>query len=206
MALVPKDPKQKNALAIAIFSIVVLYLVNMWWHAPRLAKLEADETRLEDIERENRRAQILAARGGRDLQERMALYERHISQLELLIPGSEEVAALLNEMALRARQLDVVLDFMSPASSEPGAYYTKETFDIRAIGSYHNVGRFLTGLASLERIITPINLDLETFDDQRGLYGLESPVLASFEIQTFVIPSRSTLTETDAASPEGGSE
>lgn len=206
MALLPKDPKQKNALAITIFSLVILYLVNTWWYAPKLAAVEADETRLEDVERENRRAQILAARGGPQLQERMALYERHISQLELLIPSSEEVAALLNDMAFRARELDVELDFMSPASSEPGAYYSKETYDIRVIGDYHNVGRFLTGLASLERIITPINLDLQTFDDQRGLYDFEAPVLASFEIQTYVIARRSPAAGTGGAPPQGGSQ
>lgn len=204
MALVPKDPRQKNALAITIFTLVVLYLLNIWWHAPKLAEIEASELRLEDVERENRRAQILAARGGQDLEERMALYERHISQLELLIPDSEEVAALLNDMTLRARQLDVTLDFLSPTSSEPGAYYTKETFDVRVIGDYHNVGRFLTGLASLERIITPINMDLQTFDDTRGLYDYEAPILAIFEIQTYVIANRSPSVAPDAAPTQGG--
>lgn len=204
MALVPQDPKQKNALAIALFSLAVLYLASTWWRAPRIAAIEVDEARLESVETENRRAQILAARGGQDLQERMALYERHISQLELLIPDSEEVAALLNDMALRARVLDVELDFMSPASSEPGAYYTKETYDIRVIGDYHNVGRFLTGLASLERIITPINLDLQTFDDQRGLYDFEAPVLAAFAIQTYVIADRLPSDGAGAPPPQGG--
>ncbi|RMH17790.1 MAG: hypothetical protein D6701_07135 [Gemmatimonadetes bacterium] len=190
MALIPEDPKQRNALFVGILALAGLYLFNSWWRAPRIEQLTADETRLEDLERENRRAQVIATRGGAELEERMALYERHISQLEQLIPESEEVAALLNDLAFQARQAGLRLQLMEPETPEPGTYYTKQTYHIQVIGEYHDVGRFLARIASLSRIITPIDLDIQVFDDQQNLYDYEAPVLADFRIQTYVVPDR----------------
>ena len=37
---------------------------------------------------------------------RTALYERHVTKLEELIPAAEEVAGLLDDISVRARQVD----------------------------------------------------------------------------------------------------
>ncbi len=127
MALIPDDPKQKNALVVGLLFVVGLYLVNTYWRADRLAEVEQRESRLEALENSNRSAEIIAARGGTALQERMAVYERHIAQLEELIPGEEQVASLVNNLTLLARDLGVELDLIRPEPSEPSDFYTKQT-------------------------------------------------------------------------------
>ncbi|MFO8175842.1 MAG: hypothetical protein R6T96_16275, partial [Longimicrobiales bacterium] len=86
MALIPDDPRQRNALIIGILAAAGFYFFWSYWYQP--AKTEVDEmaARLEQLDSENRRAQIIATRGGTELEERLAVYERHVGQLEALIP------------------------------------------------------------------------------------------------------------------------
>ncbi|GMR12402.1 MAG: hypothetical protein BMS9Abin29_0591 [Gemmatimonadota bacterium] len=193
MALIPDDPKQKNALIVGLLFLVGLYLVNTYWRVDRVAEVEQEESRLEALENSNRSAEIIAARGGSALQERMAVYERHISQLEALIPLEEQVASLLNDLTLLARDLGVDLDMMRPEPSEPSDFYTKQTYSLRVIGEYHDVSRYITRVASLERIITPIDLSLSLFGTPERFREYESPVQAEFRIQTYVIASDESL-------------
>lgn len=198
MALIPDNPKQKNALVVGLLFVVGLYLVNTYWRADRLAEVEQGESRLEVLENSNRTAEIIAARGGTALEERMVVYERHIAQLEALIPLEEQVASLLNDLTLLQRELGVQLDLMRPEPAEPSDFYTKQTYLLRVIGEYHDVSRYVTRVASMERIITPIDLSLTLFASPGRFRDYESPVQAEFRIQTYVIASDESL-------PPGGS-
>lgn len=193
MALIPDDPKQKNALVVGLLFVVGLYLVNTYWRADRLAEVVQGESRLEALENSNRTAEIIAARGGTALQERMVVYERHIAQLEALIPLEEQVASLLNDLTLLQRELGVQLDLMRPEPAEPSNFYTKQTYSLRVIGEYHDVSRYITRVASMERIITPIDLSLSVFAAPARFRDYESPVQAEFRIQTYVIASDESL-------------
>lgn len=184
----PSDPKQRNALLVAVGLAALVYVFHAFWYKGQRAEVTEMQTRLETLEDQNRRAQILAARGGGDLEERLALYERQVAKLEELIPAAEEVAGLLDDISLRARQVNVEVNRMVPEPPEPGAFYSKTSYEMSVIGEYHNVGRFLTEIASLSRIVTPLELDLQPFPDATRFPEFESPVLANFRIETFVLP------------------
>ncbi|NIP60475.1 MAG: type 4a pilus biogenesis protein PilO, partial [Gemmatimonadetes bacterium] len=161
MALVPDDPKQRNAFLVGLVALAVMYFFWDMWYTPRGEELE----QLED---QNRRAQILATRGGEQMQERLALYQRHVTQLEQLIPQSEEVPQLLNDMTVEARRVNVDIALMRPEPPEPGEFYTRQSYQLEAVGEYHDVARFLTAVASLSRIITPVDMDVTRLQGNRG--------------------------------------
>ena len=146
------------------------------------------QARLETLEDQNRRAQVLAARGGGDLEERMALYERHVTKLEELIPGAEELAQLFDDISIRARQVGVEVNRMNPEPTEAGAFYSKTSYQMSIAGEYHDVARVLTEIASLSRIVTPVELDMQPFPQPDLFPEYESPVLANFRIETYVLP------------------
>lgn len=189
MALIPQDPKQQRWLVGAIAALALAYVFNSFWYTPQREEVTVMQERLERLETQNRQAQITAARGGRDLEERMALYERHVMQLEALIPEGEEVPALLRDIAAEARRVNVDLESFNPEPDQPGTYYTMQSYQLRAIGEYHDVARFLTSIASLPRIITPVDLDLTPFADPQGVTEFESAVVGAFRIQTYVLPA-----------------
>jgi type IV pilus assembly protein PilO len=189
MPLIPDDPKQKQALAVIAVSLVVLYFANSLWYAGATEAVEAQEARVENMQAQNRTAQALAIRAGQDTEERMALYERHIAQLEQLIPESAEVAALLNQITTVGRDVGVTVDMMRPEAEEPGDFYTRQTYEMRVFGEFHDIGRFLTRIASLSRILTPIDVSVEEFTDPRAA-SFDAPVIVNFRFQTYIVPDR----------------
>ncbi len=190
MALIPDDPKQQKALGTIAVSLVVLYFANSLWYSGAIATVEADEARVDLLVSQNRQAQSLAISAGRGLEERMALYERHVAELEQLIPGSEEVAAVVDQMSEVARNVGVNVTDIRPEAAVPGPFYAQQIYQIRVVGEYHDVGRFLTGIASLPRIITPSDVQLLPFVDPTGALGFDSPVEVNFRIQTYLAPER----------------
>jgi len=189
----PTDPKQRNALVIAILLLALIYPFYRFWYQGQREEVDAMQAHLEALEAQNRRAQVLAARGGGDLEERMALYERQVSKLEELIPAAEEVPALLDDMSIRARQDNVEMNRLLPEPSEEGTFYTKTSYQVAVAGDYHAVGRFLTDVASLSRIVTPVELDLEPHPQPQLFPEIEAPVLASFRIETYVLPNPASV-------------
>ncbi len=192
MALIPTDPKQRNAAIVALCAVVLYVAVDYLWLSGQKTELADMQAHLEALEGQNRAAQITAARGGGQIEERLAAYERHVMTLEQLIPASDEVPALLREITSQARQLmGADPSQFRPEPDEPGEFYTKKAYQMQAIGDYHAVARFLTAIASLSRIIPPVDVSITRYDNSQRPTGVESPVLVDFRIETYVLPQPS---------------
>lgn len=188
MALLPQEPRQQGALIAIVVALAGFYLFNDYVLAPAKTEVEEMATRLDALQAQNRTAQITATRGGADLEARTALYERHVRRLEQLIPADEEVPQLLTDIAALARRMNVNWADVIPEADVLGTFYDKKSYSVRVEGEYHDVGRFVTAVASLPRIITPVNMDLQQVPEGRGSGDFEAPVQASFQIQTYVVP------------------
>lgn len=199
MALLPTDPAQQRKLLVGL--IPALLAVGYWYfldgkYQEQIAGLEQ---RLEQLEATNAAARIQAEEGGPELQRKMAIYEQHMARLEQLIPSSEEVPQLLYTLSLRAQETGVDWGFMRPEAAVPGQFYTRQTYALGIVGTYHDVGRFLTAVGSLPRIVTPTELQLRPRapdpDDD------EHKVEAMFNIETYVIPGPGETTGQPAQMP-----
>lgn len=198
----PTDPRQRNFMLGGLLSLVLIVPFNMYLMAPRQEANTLVRDRLESLDGQNRSAQVIALRGGGDLEERMALYERHVARLEELIPGQEEVALLLDDIQTRARLAGIDVRSLDPEPTEPAGPYNKTGYAMSVVGEYHAVARFLTDVASLSRIVTPVQVDVELYGSPQTHKNLVSPVQASFRIETYVLPDPSTVAA--AALPGGG--
>lgn len=201
MAVLPQDPKQQKSLVAIVVALGLLYVFYTYWHTPRVEAIEQTEARVEQLTTRNRNAQISAARGGADLEERIALYQRHMVELESLIPQSEEVPQLMRTVSAEARDSDVGLSALQPGGVETGDAYSRQLWSVTAYGEYHGIGRFLTSIASLPRIATPIDVELRPFTPPAGV-GLtfENPVAVTFRIELYVLPEP----QAPIAPPAGG--
>lgn len=188
MALLPQEPKQQRALIAGILVAASFYGFYEYLYTPRNEQLAEDQVRLERLETQNLAAEVRALQRER-LQQQAAVYERYVRRLEQLVPAEEEVPALLRDITAEARRLNVDLNLIEPAANEPGPFYTREVYTMRVVGEYHGVGRFLTTIASLPRIITPIDLAMTTLERDAELFDYESGVLVDFQIETYVLPA-----------------
>jgi len=189
MAFGLNDPKRQKALAAILAAGVGAFVVYQYVYTPKMEAVSEVETRVETLDAANQRARVLAARGGGNIEEQLALYERHVMRLEELIPGREEVATLITNITAEARRLNVELATIAPEPPQLGEFYRKEVYALQAVGEYHAVGQFLSSIASLPRIITPVQMDLSRLQESRDVYGdMDAPVVAAFKIETYVLP------------------
>ena len=184
----PDDPIQRNWMVGGLVFLLLIIPYNMYLLGPRQEANTELQQQVEQLETVNRRASVLAAQGGGDLQERLALYEAHVAQLEELIPGREEVPALIDDISTRARLMNVDLRDLQPQPREPGEHYDRTSYNMSAVGEYHNVARFLTDIASLSRIVTPTQVEVGLFGQPQQYRDLQAPVQAIFRIETYVLP------------------
>ena len=175
--------------ATVLTAVLLAMAALLLYREHRSAELQVGsmEDRLAQLERRNLEARRLASEGEARLTRHLDDYAARIAKLERLIPRSEEVPALLESLAAEARRSglgDPV--FIRPVEAEPNPFYTRRSFEMAVEGGYHEVARFLTAIASLPRIITPMELEmtaLPVLDLER-----DARVDAHFWIETYVRP------------------
>lgn len=187
---IPKDPEGQKKFFIGILPLLLVAAYYQFFHGKIATEVEGLETRYEELQSKNAAASALASPAAiQQLQQKLALFENHMKRLEELIPAREEVPQLLNDISLRARDSGVELALMRPTGEEAGQYYTKQSYDIRVLGSYHSIGRYLAQVASLPRIVTPSDVRVIKLPVQSSnLRDSGVRLQADFKIHTYVIP------------------
>lgn len=174
-----------------LLSAVLLAMAALLWfskYRSRARETALLEHRLEQLERRNEEARGLTPAGATQLSRHLDTQAAHIARLERLIPRSEEVPALLEALAAEARRSGLGdLAFIRPGAVEPGPFYARQSYEMSVAGGYHDVARFLTALASLPRIVTPVELEMTAAP---GLGpGDDTGVSVHFRIETYLRPA-----------------
>ena len=194
MALPPLDPKtRKNLLYGGVLLALASYGLYDYVYAPRVAAVQETETQLAKVQTSNSAARALT-RGASSPEEALELFRRQLEVVEGLIPSAEELPDLLDAISVEAQRTGVEMTFIQPTGATQEQYYTRRVYDLAVQGRYHDIGEFLTRVASLPRIVTPVNLSLgPTTGSRRGTPAAPAedgpPQLeARFSIETYVIP------------------
>jgi Tfp pilus assembly protein PilO len=136
-------------------------------------------------------AKRLLAKGSvEDLRRRLEGYRYSLELMRRLVPDRNEVANLMDEISTRAKIRGVMVAQFQPLPTEPGpAPFETFKYQYSVIGRYDQLGEFLSDVASLQRIIVPVDLTLAAADLTRAkALGDSSGALleARFQIRTFV--------------------
>lgn len=130
-----------------------------------------------------------------DLRRRLEAYRSSLDLLRRLVPESNEVPNLLDDITTRAKIQGVEVALFSPGAVTAGpAPFSTHRWELRVYGHYDQVGEFLSDIASLPRIVVPVDLKLNiapaavatTYGDTTG--GL---LAASFGVLTYVKQAQS---------------
>jgi len=192
MALPPLDPKtRKNLIYGALLLAVATFFLYDRLYTPRAARVAQLETELAQVQTSNSAARALT-RGASTPEEALELYRRQLEVVEGLIPSTEELPDLLDAISAQAQQTGVELTLIQPVGATAETWYTRRVYDLAVRGRYHDIGEFLTRVASLPRIVTPVDLQLAAPAAQGPAPVREDgpPALeARFSIETYVIPT-----------------
>jgi type IV pilus assembly protein PilO len=157
-------------------------------YQPKSAEVAAMESRLANLQMQNRTAKALTDEAGRsDVERRLGAYRNQLTTVEGLIPSSEELPDLLDAISAEAQRTGVDLSLIQPVGATEEDFYTRRSYDLAVLGSYHAISAFLTEIASLQRIVTPTTLALSV--EGAAEPGKEPKLQAKFAIETYVLPS-----------------
>lgn len=133
---------------------------------------------------------ILAQGSVDDLRRRLEGYRSSLELMRRLVPDRNEVANLMDEISTRAKIRGVQVAQFMPMAPEPGpAPFETYRYQYSVVGRYDQLGEFLSDVASLQRIIVPVDLNLNTVDLGRAKAlgdSTGSLLEARFQIRTFV--------------------
>lgn len=133
---------------------------------------------------------LLASGSVDDLRRRLDGYRASLELLRRLVPDRNEVANLMDEISTRAKIRGVQVATFQPLPAEPGPVpFETYKYQYAVVGRYDQLGEFISDVASLQRIIVPVELSIDAVDINRArALGDSSGALleARFQIRTFV--------------------
>jgi type IV pilus assembly protein PilO len=193
MAQLPGGQREQTLLVLAVIALIA---AGAYWYFPYQSKSVAmgeQRARLEQLVEENQKARTELAKGSvEQMRSELALAQDNLVLLRTLIPASNEVPALLEQVSSAARREGLDVAAVDPQPVVEGPQYDTYRYSIGVIGGYHELAAFLSNVGSLTRIIAPVNLKLhprnapnvQTASSRAKKTGAD--IEARFEIQTYV--------------------
>lgn len=143
----------RAALIVLVFSVVLglgIYWTIIQDKAPQLSRAQEDEQNLRvTFENKQRKAANYDA------------YKRQLSQIEQSfgtmlrqLPGETEIPSLIVDISQTGLAAGLQENLFQPQSEIPKDFYAEKPIKIRLSGGYHEMANFVSGIASLPRIVT----------------------------------------------------
>ena len=191
MALLPTNKRDQTMLLIGIVAVAAAALYWYFVYDPKNTELAAVQTHIDSLDVVNRKAKGELAKGSvQDLRAQAERYRQHLEVMRQLVPTSNEVPALLDQVSTAARRVGLDLGAVEPEPVIVGDQFDTYRYKMALFGTYHDVGEFLTNVGSLTRIIAPINLTLTPVENQTIAKTMrrkgEQIIEVRFQIQTYV--------------------
>lgn len=144
------------AIRAILFAIIVAAIGGLGYKfliADQVVALQAvqnEEKALRGkLERKQKKVATLEA-----LKEQVKKLERDFASLRDQLPGKTEVASLLQEVSQTRVITGLEEELFKPGGEIPKDFYAELPIELRVLGSYHQFGEFVSGIAALPRIVT----------------------------------------------------
>ena len=94
------------------------------------------------------------------LKEQMKEMEQSCGDMIRQLPDKTEVAGLLVDISQTGLAAGLEFRLFRPKGEVPSEFYSTLPIDISVIGTYHQLGEFVSGVATLPRIVTTHNISI----------------------------------------------
>ncbi len=184
----------KREQTLAAIGMVAMLIAGAYWYflyKPKAAELIVIQAHVDSLERRNQQARADIAQGSlQKLRAQSVEYDQSLKVMRQLVPRSNEVPALLEDMSTAARRVGLDLATVEPMPVLPGEQFDTYRYKLAVIGGYHAVGQFLSNVGSLNRIIAPVTLAIKlhpvTQNTKARVRAGESLIETEFQVQTYV--------------------
>ncbi len=168
---VARWPAAARAVIILFLMSGVVFL-GYWFHTKdQLVVLADSELKEKDLrvifEKKAEQAVNLEAYE-KQLEEMRESFGAMLRQL----PNKTEVADLLVDVSQTGLASGLEFELFQPMAENPKEFYAELPINIRVIGSYHEFGAFVSGVAALPRIVTLHDIKISQLSGDQLAMGL----------------------------------
>ncbi len=163
----PQQAKVVFCVLIALVIMAASWFVLISGKRDELASLESRETELRAaFEKEQGRAVNLEP-----LKQQLAQMEQVLQQMLRQLPSKTEMPDLIIDVSQTALSSGLVNELFEPQSEQVREFYAEKPIRLRMVGSYHQFGAFVSGVASLPRVVilTMHDINLKPKDPKTGI-------------------------------------
>ena len=156
-------------VAVIVIVFIAVAFAGIWFtiikdKAPQLTRAEAVEQELRvTFENKQRKAANYDA------------YKAQLSQIEQSfgtmlrqLPGETEIPSLIVDISQTGLASGLQENLFQPQAEIPKDFYAEKPIKIRLSGGYHEVAKFVSGVAALPRIVTLHNIVITP--EEQGVY------------------------------------
>lgn len=153
-----------GVIAIVFVAVVGLgvYFTIIKDKLPQLDRAKAEETALSDVFENKARK----AANYDDYKAQLTQIEQSFGTMLRQLPGDTEIPSLIVDVSQTGLAAGLQEKLFQPQPEIPKDFYAEKPIKIRFSGSYHEIAKFVSGVAALPRIVTlhDINITPENQD------------------------------------------
>jgi len=146
---------------VAIVAVAIAVGFAGYWFDTKeqLVALDNARAKEEELKKTFETKQAVAANLDA-YKKQMEEMKKSFGALLLQLPSKTEVAELLVDISRVGLESGLEFELFKPGSETVKEFYAEYPISIRVVGSYHQLGNFVGGIAALPRIVTLHNLKI----------------------------------------------
>lgn len=145
----PEKAKLGFCVVLVLLFVILGYLFSFRGQQEVLEGLEQKEQALRtEFEKEQARAVNLEP-----LKQQLAQMELVLQQMLRQLPGKTEMPDLIIDISQTALSSGLTNELFQPEAETVREFYAEKPIKLRLVGSYHQFGAFVSGVASLPRVV-----------------------------------------------------
>ncbi|MGH7713018.1 MAG: type 4a pilus biogenesis protein PilO, partial [Gemmatimonadaceae bacterium] len=138
MGLLPKTQRDQAMMLVTVISLALVGVYYQYVWTPKGNTVTAQRERVDTLEARNNMARREMTNGSMDaLREQAAAAQRDLDIMRQLVPTSNEVPALLEQVSTSARRAGLDLAGVEPLPVIEGEQFDTHKFKVSVMASYH---------------------------------------------------------------------
>lgn len=177
----PKQAKIVFCVLVGLFIVIMAWLLLIKGKREELQGLERQETDLrQEFETKQGRAANLEP-----LKQQLAQMEQVLQQMLRQLPSKTEMPDLIVDVSQTALSTGLANQLFQPGAETPREFYAERPIALRMVGSYHQFGAFVSGVASLPRVVILTMHDISLKPKAGGKITGNTPLELSGTVKTY---------------------